>query len=50
MASQGAQDELAGRQEGRPGEIGFDASVKAGSTNSGQWELCLLRGGMVADC
>ena len=34
MDSQGAQDELAGRQEGQPVEIGFDASVKAASTNS----------------
>ncbi len=34
MDSQGAQDELAGRQEGQSVEIGFDASVKAVSTNS----------------
>ena len=34
MDSQGAQDELAGRQKGQPVEISFDASVKAVSTNS----------------
>ena len=32
--SQGAWDGLAGRQEGRPVEISFDASVKAVSSNS----------------
>ena len=40
MASQGAQDELAGRQERWPVEIGFDVFVKVVSTNSALFELC----------